>query len=98
MRPASRPHSTTTVLLAPVFLSPVLLAPAPAAAQDQEPPAITPAEVPTPDPQSDTISFADFSEPVDIVVLLGSAALGAIGAAIRVYTRQSLIWRPTRAD
>lgn len=29
--------------------------------------------------------------PVDIIVLLGVAVLGAIGAAILVYTAQSLI-------
>jgi uncharacterized membrane protein YhaH (DUF805 family) len=35
--------------------------------------------------------LADMGGPVDLIVLLGIAVLGAIGAAILVYTLQSLI-------
>jgi len=38
--------------------------------------------------------FGDIGGPVDLLVLLGVAAMGAVGAAILVYTVQSLIWRP----
>ncbi len=36
-------------------------------------------------------SFADIGGPVDVVVLLGIAILGAIGMAILVYTLEALI-------
>ena len=39
-------------------------------------------------------SLSDLGGPIDVIVFLGIAALGAIGAAILVYTVQSLIWRP----
>lgn len=35
-------------------------------------------------------NFKDIGGPVDLIVLLGIAALGAVGAAILVYTAQSL--------
>ncbi|QCO57499.1 hypothetical protein EOK75_17460 (plasmid) [Pseudorhodobacter turbinis] len=35
--------------------------------------------------------FRDVGGPVDVIVLLGVAAMGAVGAAILVYTAQSLI-------
>jgi uncharacterized membrane protein YhaH (DUF805 family) len=37
----------------------------------------------------------DIGGPVDVIVLLGVAAMGAIGAAILVYTLQSLFFRKT---
>jgi len=40
-------------------------------------------------------SVRDLGGPVDLIVLLGVAVMGAIGAAILVYTVQSLIRRPT---
>lgn len=39
--------------------------------------------------------FRDIGGPVNVIVLLGVAAMGAVGAAILVYTTQSLI-RPSR--
>ena len=39
----------------------------------------------------------DVGGPVDVIVLLGVAAVGAVGAAILVYTAQSLLWPPDRA-
>jgi hypothetical protein len=36
----------------------------------------------------------DIGGPIDVIVLLGVAVLGAVGAAILVYTLQSLIRRP----
>jgi apolipoprotein N-acyltransferase len=36
----------------------------------------------------------DIGGPIDAIVLLGVAVLGAVGAAILVYSVQSLIWRP----
>lgn len=42
--------------------------------------------------------FSDIGGPVDVIVLLGVAALGAIGAAILVYTLQSLFRRDAVAD
>lgn len=36
-------------------------------------------------------SFADIGGPIDIIVLLGIAAVGAIGAAILVYTAEALV-------
>ncbi|SIQ07659.1 hypothetical protein SAMN05880561_1011135 [Rhizobium sp. RU33A] len=38
--------------------------------------------------------FGDIGGPVDVIVLLGVAAMGAIGIAILVYTVQSLVSRP----
>ncbi|MEM1285085.1 MAG: DUF5368 domain-containing protein [Pseudomonadota bacterium] len=38
--------------------------------------------------------FGDVGGPVDVIVLLGIAVAGAIGAAILVYTVQSLVSRP----
>ena len=38
--------------------------------------------------------IADIGGPIDMVVLLGVAALGAVGIAILVYTAQSLLRRP----
>lgn len=38
--------------------------------------------------------FADIGGPIDWLVLLGVAAMGAIGLAILVYTVQSLVRRP----
>jgi len=39
--------------------------------------------------------LADIGGPIDLIVLLGVAALGAVGAAILVYTVQSLVWPPS---
>ena len=41
--------------------------------------------------------FRDIGGPVDVIVLLGVAGLGAVGAAILVYTIQSLFFA-RRAD
>lgn len=38
--------------------------------------------------------LSDVGGPVDLIVLMGVAAAGAVGAAILVYTAQSLIRRP----
>jgi hypothetical protein len=38
--------------------------------------------------------LANIGGPVDLIVLLGVAAGGAVGAAILVYTVQSLLWPP----
>jgi hypothetical protein len=38
----------------------------------------------------------DVGGPIDALTLLGVAAAGAVGAAILVYTVQSLIWPPDR--
>ena len=38
--------------------------------------------------------FADMGGPIDIIVLLGVGLAGAIGAAILVYTVQSMIKQP----
>ena len=35
----------------------------------------------------------DIGGPIDLIVLLGVAAMGAVGAAILVYTLQSLLFR-----
>lgn len=40
--------------------------------------------------------FRDIGGPVDVIVLLGVAALGAVGVAVLVYTLQSLVARPSR--
>ncbi|MCW8842610.1 MAG: DUF5368 domain-containing protein [Rhodobacteraceae bacterium] len=42
--------------------------------------------------------FADIGGPVDVIVLLGVAAAGAIGAAILVYTLGSLIKPPKNRE
>lgn len=41
-------------------------------------------------------STSDIGGPVDVIVYLGIAVMGAIGAAILVYTAESLIWPPKR--
>lgn len=41
--------------------------------------------------------FRDIGGPVDVIVLLGVAAMGAVGMAILVYTIQSLLRRPGEA-
>ncbi|MDM7459389.1 MAG: DUF5368 domain-containing protein [Paracoccus sp. (in: a-proteobacteria)] len=38
--------------------------------------------------------FRDIGGPIDVIVLLGVAVLGAVGMAIVVYTVQSLLRRP----
>ena len=38
----------------------------------------------------------DIGGPVDVIVLLGVAVMGAVGAAILVYTAQSLFFRKAR--
>ncbi|WP_374328233.1 DUF5368 family protein [Paracoccus pantotrophus] len=38
----------------------------------------------------------DIGGPVDVIVLLGVAVLGAVGSAILIYTIQSLL-RPSRS-
>lgn len=40
--------------------------------------------------------FRDIGGPVDVIVLLGVAAVGAMGLAVLVYTVQSLIQPPRR--
>lgn len=40
--------------------------------------------------------FSDIGGPIDIIVLLGVAALGAVGLAVLVYTIQSLMRPPSR--
>ncbi|MFP4043931.1 MAG: DUF5368 domain-containing protein [Rhodosalinus sp.] len=40
--------------------------------------------------------FGDLGGPIDIIVLLGVAAAGAVGAAILVYTVQSMVAPPER--
>lgn len=42
--------------------------------------------------------FRDIGGPVDVIVLLGVAAMGAVGMAILVYTIQSLLRRPGGAQ
>lgn len=42
-------------------------------------------------------TFADIGGPVDVIVLLGVAVAGAVGAAILVYTVESLL-RPHKRD
>ncbi|MGP9805804.1 DUF5368 domain-containing protein [Paracoccus sp. NSM] len=42
--------------------------------------------------------FRDIGGPVDVIVLLGVAAVGAVGMAILVYTVQSLLRRPGGAQ
>ena len=43
-------------------------------------------------------SFADIGGPIDALVLLAVAALGAVGMAILVYTAQSLLRRPAKHE
>lgn len=38
--------------------------------------------------------ITDIGGPIDVVVFLGIAAMGAVGGSILVYTLQSLFWRP----
>ena len=40
--------------------------------------------------------FSDIGGPIDIIVLLGVAALGAVGLAVLVYTIQSLMRPPAQ--
>lgn len=40
--------------------------------------------------------FGDVGGPIDVIVLLGIAVAGAVGAAILVYTIQSFVTRPTQ--
>ncbi len=42
--------------------------------------------------------LSDLGGPIDLIVMLGVAALGAIGAAILVYTVQSLLRPPQVGD
>jgi hypothetical protein len=39
--------------------------------------------------------MADIGGPIDVIIFLGIAGLGAVGMAILVYTVQSLLFRPT---
>ena len=41
-------------------------------------------------------SFSDIGGPIDALVLLAVAALGAVGMAVLVYTAQSLLRRPSK--
>lgn len=41
-------------------------------------------------------SLRDMGGPIDVLVLLGVAALGAVGLSILVYVVQSLLWPPKR--
>lgn len=41
-------------------------------------------------------SFSDIGGPIDALVLIGVAVLGAVGMAILVYTAQSLLRRPSK--
>lgn len=40
-------------------------------------------------------SLSDLGGPIDIIVFLGIAALGAVGTSILVYTVESFLWPPT---
>jgi hypothetical protein len=42
--------------------------------------------------------LADIGGPIDVIVLLGVALLGAVGLAILVYTLESLLLRDRRAE
>ena len=42
--------------------------------------------------------LADIGGPIDVIIVLGIGALGAVGAAILVYTAQSLIKGPERVQ
>ena len=43
-------------------------------------------------------SLGDIGGPVDLIILLMIAGAGAFGAAILVYTVQSLFWPPSQAN
>ncbi|MCK0142287.1 DUF5368 domain-containing protein [Aliiroseovarius sp. F20344] len=44
-------------------------------------------------------SFSDIGGPIDVIILLGIAAMGAVGAAILVYTFDALLLqRPNRQE
>lgn len=38
--------------------------------------------------------ISDLGGPIDVIVFLGIAALGAVGGSILVYTLESLVWPP----
>jgi hypothetical protein len=40
----------------------------------------------------------DIGGPIDVIIFLGIAGLGAVGIAILVYTVQSLLFRPQRSE
>jgi hypothetical protein len=40
--------------------------------------------------------FRDIGGPIDVIVLLAVAAMGAVGMAILVYVAQSLLRQPSR--
>ena len=42
--------------------------------------------------------MADIGGPIDVIIFLGIAGLGAVGMAILVYTVQSLLFRPTPGE
>ncbi|MEM9999936.1 MAG: DUF5368 domain-containing protein [Pseudomonadota bacterium] len=42
--------------------------------------------------------LADLGGPVDIILFLGIAALGAIGLSILVYTLESFLWPPQQTE
>lgn len=42
--------------------------------------------------------LSDMGGPVDLIVLLGVAAVGAVGAAVLVYTAESLLWPPSKRE
>ncbi|MBN7760792.1 DUF5368 domain-containing protein [Nitratireductor aquimarinus] len=43
-------------------------------------------------------SLSDLGGPIDVIIFLGIAALGAVGLSILVYTAGSLIAPPERSD
>lgn len=43
-------------------------------------------------------SMSDIGGPIDLIVVLGVAVVGAIGAAILVYTIESLFWSSRRSE
>ena len=43
-------------------------------------------------------SFSDIGGPIDVIVLSAVAVAGAVGAAILVYTVESLIWPKRDAE
>lgn len=42
--------------------------------------------------------MADIGGPIDVIIFLGIAGLGAVGMAILVYTVQSLLFRPAPGE
>jgi tellurite resistance protein TehA-like permease len=42
--------------------------------------------------------MADIGGPIDVIIFLGIAGLGAVGMAILVYTVQSLLFRPSPGE